>query len=91
MVDDAFKLTIDEMFMPIKKFQTEPTQFHVDKYSDTENMWEMMGNLSEVQALEATNLRSKYIFFTNSTMCFKIKESNSKTKEETKICQPEQL
>ena len=84
MVDDAFKLTIDEIFQPIKKFQNELAVFHVDKYADNENMWEKMGNLGESQPIESTSLRSKHIFFTNSTMCFKIKEFNPKAKNEPK-------
>ena len=81
MVDDAFKITLDELFPVIKRFQNESSVFHVDKYNDDENMWELLGNLNEGQILEPTMLRSKNIYFTNSTMCFKIKEFASKQKE----------
>lgn len=81
MVDDAFKITLDELFPAIKRFQNENSVFHVDKYNNDENMWELLGNLNEGQILEPTTLRSKHIYFTNSTMCFKIKEFGSKPKE----------
>ena len=75
MINDAFKLSLDELFPPIKKFQSDTCPaFHVDKYTDGENMWEMLGNISEYQQLDITILRSEYIYFSNDSLIFKVKK-----------------
>ena len=48
MIDDAFKLTIDKVFISgeeaIKDMRKNP--FIVSGYNDDENMWEFLGNVS---------------------------------------------
>ena len=48
MIDDAFKLTIDKIFIlddeNIKEMKNNP--FKVDGYSDDENMWEFLCNIT---------------------------------------------
>ncbi|CAK93842.1 unnamed protein product (macronuclear) [Paramecium tetraurelia] len=46
MVDDAFVLTVDQIF-PIQRDVV--SKFPVTNYSDTENMWQLMGELTEIQ------------------------------------------
>jgi hypothetical protein len=43
MLDDAFSLTLDQIFNVVKG----KTPFHVRKYQDSENMWEWLGSLKE--------------------------------------------
>ena len=40
MIDDAFKLTIDEEFSLSSEFIDKESQFPVDNYKNDENMWE---------------------------------------------------
>ena len=40
MIDDAFKLTIDEEFTMSSEFQDQDSRFPVDYYKNSENMWE---------------------------------------------------
>ena len=40
MIDDAFKLTIDEEFSLSSEFINKESQFPVDNYMNNENMWE---------------------------------------------------
>ena len=48
MIDDAFKLTIDKVFIlnenTINEMKKNP--FKVNGYLDDENMWELLGNMS---------------------------------------------
>ncbi|CAK93638.1 unnamed protein product (macronuclear) [Paramecium tetraurelia] len=46
MIDDAFALTVDQIF-PIQRDVV--SKFPVSNYSDTENMWQLMGELTEIQ------------------------------------------
>ena len=47
MIDDAFKLTLDKVFLlnetNIENMKKNP--YKVDGYSDEENMWELLGNI----------------------------------------------
>ncbi|CAD8134692.1 unnamed protein product [Paramecium pentaurelia] len=45
MLDDAFKLTIDVIFPPKQKLEINESVFPVNKYSNTESLWESIGNL----------------------------------------------
>jgi len=48
MIDDAFRLTIDVLFPRLKKPENEEYgRFKVKSYTDTENMWDFLGNLKE--------------------------------------------
>ncbi len=40
MIDDAFKLTIDQEFLSSSKFSEEPSIFPVEGYTNEENMWD---------------------------------------------------
>ncbi len=48
MLDDAFRLTIDDIFTPIKKSE-EPYKsiYHVDGYDDKENLWYYISNIKD--------------------------------------------
>jgi hypothetical protein len=43
LIDDALKLTVDEIFKPDLEEKTSP--YHVKGYSDSENMWEYLNSL----------------------------------------------
>ncbi|CAK56346.1 unnamed protein product (macronuclear) [Paramecium tetraurelia] len=43
MLDDAFKLTLDQVFTPEVDFGVWQPKFKVDEYEDQENMWESLG------------------------------------------------
>ena len=50
MIDDALRLTIDQIFDTKYSCLVEgkfSSPFHVDKYSDTENLWEFVCNLND--------------------------------------------
>ena len=52
MIDDALRLTIDEVFGTIYKADRYGkdgyiSPFHVDGYSDNENMFELVANINE--------------------------------------------
>ena len=47
-LDDAFKLTIDQMLPPLKSKEYVKqlgTPFPVDSYKNEENMWELIGSI----------------------------------------------
>ena len=48
MIDDAFKITIDQVFILNENTLDEMNKhsFKVDGYPDNENMWEFLGNMS---------------------------------------------
>eukprot|EP00826_Nyctotherus_ovalis_P065584 TRINITY_DN9642_c0_g2_i1.p2 TRINITY_DN9642_c0_g2~~TRINITY_DN9642_c0_g2_i1.p2 ORF type:complete len:162 (-),score=31.32 TRINITY_DN9642_c0_g2_i1:68-553(-) len=51
-VDDALKLTVDQVFPRRRKFDnftTEPTIYRVDGYSNYENMWEYLHQIGIVK------------------------------------------
>ena len=43
MLDDAFSLTLDLIFI----VRERRSSFHVRRYEDSENMWEWLGSLKE--------------------------------------------
>ena len=40
MIDDAFKLIIDEEFTMSNKFSSQESKFPVDYYCNNENLWD---------------------------------------------------
>lgn len=56
MVDDAFKLTLDKLY-PHKENVEGP---EVDGYSNSENMWEFLGDLSDANR-NALNKRFTFV------------------------------
>ena len=48
MIDDAFKLTIDEVFILNEENRREMNKkpFPVDGYDNNENLWELLCNLN---------------------------------------------
>ena len=40
MIDDAFKLTIDEEFKMSNVFMHQDSEFPVDNYKNSENLWD---------------------------------------------------
>ena len=47
MIDDAFKITIDKIFLLNKKNleKMKENPYKVNGYDDNENMWELLGNI----------------------------------------------
>lgn len=45
MIDDAFKLTLDVVFPPKTKVDNTESIFPVTKYSNNDNLWELLGTL----------------------------------------------
>ncbi len=42
MLDDAFKLTLDKLFVSKNKSRTEKSEYPVSGYQDEANMWELL-------------------------------------------------
>jgi hypothetical protein len=45
LIDDSFKLTIDDLFKPKFDDHENVSPYHVDGYDDSENMWEYLFNI----------------------------------------------
>ena len=78
ILDNAFKLTIDQIFPPKHKIEKLSVAYKVDGYSDQENMWEYLTQIGTVKVITDYKTATSNLYKTNkrSSLISQVENSN---------------
>ena len=80
MLDDMLKLSVDQLFTEFQpKVDPEKSEipkytFHMDKYQDDENMWEMLCNLKDKKSRKEAKAKYVQPIVLNSKYAFQVRD-----------------